>query len=110
MNAIIMASNHWRAGMLKVFLRTEKGRNAANAKLVIDTVYDGESALLMTISEERLGNKEDTILREIAVILLKYGADTYQKRNDGYSDMDWLNAPSSSDLSSDKEVAQECTR
>ena len=88
--------------MLKMFLRTGKGRNAVNVKLVIDTIYDGESALLMTISEERLGNKEDTIL--------KLGADTYQKRNDGYSTMDWLNAPSSSDLSSNKEVAQECTR
>lgn len=66
-NAIIMASNHQRARMLKVSLRTGKGRNAVNAKLVIDTVYDGESALLLAISEERLGSKEDTIL--------KYGAD-----------------------------------
>ena len=101
-NAIIMASNHRKARKLKLFLRTREGRNAVNAKLVIDTVYDGESALLVTISEERLGNKEDT--------LLEYGADTYQKRNDRYSAMDWLNAPSSSDLSSNKEVAQECTR
>jgi hypothetical protein len=73
-NAIIMASNHRRAHILEVFLETEKGRNPVNAKRVIDTVYDGESALLMTISEERFGNKEDKILREIAVILLKYGA------------------------------------
>jgi ankyrin repeat protein len=95
-NAIIMASNHRRARMLEVFLKTEKGRNAVNVKHIIDTVYNGESALLMTIPEDRFGKKEDTILREIAVILLKYGADVDQKRNDGCSAMDWLNTPSTS--------------
>jgi hypothetical protein len=86
----LACSNYWR------------GKERYQCQVVIDTVYDGESALLVTISEERLGDKEDTIL--------KYGADTYQKHNDGYSAMDWLNAPSSSDLSSNIEVAQECTR
>ena len=68
-NAIIMASNHRKARMLKLFLRTREGRNAVNAKLVIDTVYDGESALLVTISKRCLGEKENTIL--------KYGTNTY---------------------------------
>lgn len=93
-NAIHYVVSHKRTNILRIFLSSEKGRAAVNAKRLERCQYphenngNGETAITMAVSHHGLDN--DKANRDTTVQLLKAGADPSIEDHIGLSANLWL--------------------
>lgn len=89
-NAIQMATNHRMPYLLELFLQSEKGSKSVNVKHITNDPCDGENALQLALSDDVFEKEKASAARECIIILLKSGADMYQKRHNGVTAFDWI--------------------
>lgn len=90
-NGIFMAIGHRIPRLLELFLQSDKGSKSVNVKNMIDnSCYEGENALLHAFTDTAFGKENGAASRERVILLLQYGGDIYQRREDGLSPFDWI--------------------
>ncbi len=92
-NAIHMATSHRLPYLLELFFQYEKGVNSVNVKHIIDGPFNGQNALQHALTDPVFEKEKASALRECVIILLKNGADMYQKRDNGVTAFDWIQGP-----------------